>query len=74
MNDHGAPDDLAVFYEALLFIAERPLSSTELGEIGGVPRLQAEAALSSLAERLDRGRAGSPAAAQRRRVAARHRA
>jgi len=52
MNDHDAPDDLAVFYEALLFIAERPLSSTELGEIGGVPRLQAEAALSSLAERL----------------------
>ena len=52
MNDHDAPDDLAVFYEALLFIAERPLSSTELGEIGGVPRLQAEAALASLAERL----------------------
>ena len=53
MNDHDIPDDLGVFYEALLFIAERPLSSAELGDLAGVPRLQAEAALSSLADRLD---------------------
>lgn len=53
MSEQDLPDDLAVYYEALLFIAERPLSSTELGELAGVPRLQAEAALSSLRERLD---------------------
>lgn len=53
MNDHEVPDDLGVFYEALLFIAERPLSSTELGELGGVPRLHAEATLAALAERLE---------------------
>jgi len=44
--------DLEVFLEALLFIAERPLTSSEIGELAGVPRLQAEAALASLAERL----------------------
>ena len=58
MNDHGTPDDLGVYYEALLFIAERPLSSTELGELAGVPRLQAEAALSSLAARLEEDERG----------------
>ncbi|MBA2266493.1 MAG: SMC-Scp complex subunit ScpB [Chloroflexi bacterium] len=58
MNDSEIPEDLEVFYEALLFIAERPLSSTELGELAGVPRLQAEAALSSLAERLDEDERG----------------
>ncbi len=47
------PDDLESFYEAVLFIAERPLSTTELGELIGIPRLQAEAALASLAEQLD---------------------
>jgi segregation and condensation protein B len=52
MNDADMPDDLGVFYEALLFIAERPLSSTELGELAGVPRLQAEAALASLGDYL----------------------
>ncbi len=46
-------DDLDVYYEALLFIAERPLTTAELAELGGVPRLQAEAALARLAERLD---------------------
>ena len=47
------PDDLDVFLEALLFIAERPLSTAELGDLAGVPRLQAEAALAALAELLD---------------------
>ena len=70
--DRDAADDLDAFYEALLFIAERPLTTAELAELGGVPRLQAEAALTALAERLDRGRARHPAPAQRRRVAARH--
>ncbi|HVM25808.1 MAG TPA: SMC-Scp complex subunit ScpB [Candidatus Limnocylindrales bacterium] len=50
MTDHGA--DLDAFYEALLFIAERPLTTAELAELGAVPRLQAEATLAGLAERL----------------------
>lgn len=41
-------EDLEAFYEALLFIAERPLSTAELAELGGVPRIQAEATLSAL--------------------------
>jgi segregation and condensation protein B len=51
-------DELEPYYEALLFIAERPLETSELAELGGVPRLQAEAALSSLAERLAEGGRG----------------
>lgn len=47
------PDDLAAFYEALLFIAERPLATAELAELGGVPRLEAEGTLTALAERLE---------------------
>ena len=43
--------ELEAFYEALLFIAEKPLTSAELAELGGVPRLQAEASLHAL--RLD---------------------
>ena len=58
MTDAEMPDDLEAFYEAVLFIAERPLSSTELGELSSVPRLQAEAALSSLAELLDENERG----------------
>ena len=53
MNDQEPLPDLAAYYEALLFIAERPLATAELAELGGVPRLQAEAALSALAERLE---------------------
>lgn len=53
MTGEGIPQNLEVYFEALLFIAERPLSSTELGELAGVPRLQAEAALAALVERLD---------------------
>ena len=58
MNGTEQPDDLGTFYEALLFIAERPLSSAELGELAGVPRSQAEAALASLGERLDQDQRG----------------
>ncbi len=46
-------DDLAPFFEALLFVAERPLTSAELGELAGVPALHAEAALGTLAEELE---------------------
>ena len=50
-------DDLVAFFEALLFIAERPLGSAELAELAGVPALQAEAALAELAANLaDDGR------------------
>ena len=40
------------FYEALLFVAERPLRTSELAELAGVPPVQAEAELASLAEGL----------------------
>lgn len=46
-------DDLAAFYEALLFIAERPLDTAELAQLGAVPRLQAEAVLAGLAVDLE---------------------
>jgi segregation and condensation protein B len=50
-------DELDAYYEALLFIAERPLTTAELAELGGVPRVQAEATLAGLAEELaDDGR------------------
>ncbi|MGI8998412.1 MAG: SMC-Scp complex subunit ScpB [Candidatus Limnocylindria bacterium] len=52
MNDREMPENLGAYYEALLFIAERPLSSTELGELADIPGLQAEAALAALAEML----------------------
>jgi len=57
VSEH-APDDLSAFFEALLFIAERPLATAELAELGGVPKLQAEAELSALAERLDEDERG----------------
>jgi segregation and condensation protein B len=53
MTDQDVSTDLDMFLEALLFVAERPLTSVEVGELAGVPRLQAEAALAALAERLD---------------------
>lgn len=46
-------DELDAYYEALLFIAERPLTTAELAELAEIPRLQAEAALGSLADRLE---------------------
>lgn len=45
-------DDLGAFLEALLFIAERPLTGSELAELAAVPQSRAEAALASLAEDL----------------------
>jgi segregation and condensation protein B len=46
-------DDLGAFFEALLFIAERPLETDELAKLAEVPRTHAEAALSELASRLE---------------------
>lgn len=46
-------DELDAYYEALLFIAERPLTTTELAELAEVPRLHAEASLAGLADRLE---------------------
>jgi segregation and condensation protein B len=51
-------EQLDVFAEALLFIAERPLTTSEVAELGGVPRLQAEGALTALADRLARDARG----------------
>jgi segregation and condensation protein B len=45
-------DDVGALLEALLFIAERPLTTGEIAEIGAVPPLQAEAVLADLAEEL----------------------
>jgi segregation and condensation protein B len=45
-------EELGAFYEAVLFIAERALSSAELGELAGVARAEAEAALADLAAQL----------------------
>jgi segregation and condensation protein B len=45
-------DDLDALLEALLFIAERPLTTGEIAEIGDVARLQAEATLANLADAL----------------------
>jgi len=53
-----ATDDLGALLEALLFIAERPLTTAELAELAGVPRLQAEAGLSAMAEDLIEDRRG----------------
>lgn len=50
-------DELAAFYEALLFVAERPLATAELAEFAGLPALQAEGVLNRLADELhDDGR------------------
>lgn len=44
---------LGAFLEALLFIAERPLTTPELSELGGAPALQTEAELVALGGRLE---------------------
>ena len=50
-------EELGAFFEALLFIAERPLTTGEMGQLAGVPPVQAEGALATLAEDLaDDGR------------------
>jgi segregation and condensation protein B len=57
MTGPAEPVELQAFLEALLFIAERPLTTAELAELAGVPRLQAEGALAALEEELtDDGR------------------
>ena len=58
MTDRSIEADPSVYFEALLFIAERPLATAELAELAGVPRLQAEATLSALAERLEEDERG----------------
>jgi segregation and condensation protein B len=45
-------DDLGAFYEALLFISERPMTSAELAELADMPLARAEAALANLAGEL----------------------
>jgi segregation and condensation protein B len=50
-------EELGAFFEALLFIAERPLTAGEMAQLAGVPPVQAEGALATLAEDLaDDGR------------------
>ena len=53
MTDRRPSDDLAAFYEALLFVAERPLTLAELAEQSSVPRTQAEATLETLGSELE---------------------
>lgn len=52
------PGELVRLYEALLFIAERPLATTELAELASVSRVQAEGALAHLAEELEEANRG----------------
>ena len=47
------PAALEAFFEAVLFIAEKPLATEELAALAGVAPLQAEGALANLAEELD---------------------
>ncbi len=47
------PRELEAYVEAVLFIAERPLTTAELAELGGVAQLQAEGALANLGEELE---------------------
>ncbi len=60
-------DELGPYYEALLFIAERPLTTAELADLGGVPRVQADATLAGLAEQLADGGRGRGSAQPRSR-------
>ena len=50
--------EIEAFLEALLFVAERPLSTTEIAGLAGVPALHAEGALASLDEQLREDRRG----------------
>jgi segregation and condensation protein B len=51
-------EELGAFFEALLFIAERPLTTPEMAQLAGVPAVQAEASLAALAEDLEEDRRG----------------
>jgi segregation and condensation protein B len=57
-SDSPAVNDLEAFFEALLFVAERPLTLTELAEQALVPRMQAEGALEALGSDLESGGRG----------------
>ena len=57
-SDSAAVNDLEAFYEALLFVAERPLTLAELAEQASVPRMQAEGALEALGSDLESGGRG----------------
>jgi segregation and condensation protein B len=50
--------DLGAFYEALLFVAERPLALAELAELAGVSPAEASTQLSQLADDLVTHRRG----------------
>ena len=58
MTDRDGTADVGAFLEALLFIAERPLTTAEMGELAEVPPSRAEAGLAGLAEDLERGERG----------------
>jgi segregation and condensation protein B len=45
-------EEIGAFFEALLFIAERPLTTSDMAQLAGVPTVQAEAGLAALAEDL----------------------
>jgi segregation and condensation protein B len=47
------PQVLEAYFEALLFIAERPLGTSELAELAELPRPQVEAVLGELGRRLE---------------------
>ena len=47
------PHELASYFEALLFIAERPLATSELADLAEVSRLQVEGALNELEQQLE---------------------
>jgi len=58
VTDRPATHDLAAFYEALLFVAERPLTLAELAEHASVPPTQAESILETLGLELEAGGRG----------------
>ncbi len=53
MTDRPVADDLSAFYEALLFVAERPLTLTELAEQASVSPTRAESTLDVLGSELE---------------------
>jgi len=57
-SDSPAVNNLETFYEALLFVAERPLALADLAEQASVPRTQAEGALEALRSDLEAGGRG----------------
>jgi segregation and condensation protein B len=58
MTDRDGAGELGAFLEALLFIAERPLTTAEMAELADVPASGTDAALSTLADALERDQRG----------------